>query len=432
MAWKIKVGKKLPGPKSARILEKMKKLDGGYGMPFPLVMSKQGEGAYLKDLDGNVFLDFASHIASSPLGYNHPEMRIVTEDICRSVYPLKVAAPDYVIKEHLDLLEELLTITPKGMDAAFFINSGAEAVENAMKICYKKEKKAKVGIGFEGAFHGRTLGALSLTNSKKIYSQDFPMLPMFRLPFTDKASDVLERIVLEEVDASNIAFVMMEPIQGEGGYNIPSKQMVQGIRRITKRNRIPLIMDEVQAGMGRTGKWWAHEHFDIKPDVMTAAKALQVGATIASKSMFPNQPGVISSTWGGGQLVDLVAGLQTIKIIKKEKLLQHNEKMGAYIKKVLEDMQTRHPEITNIRGIGLMMAFDMPSKDARDKLVAESVRRGLLILGAGKQGVRLIPPYIITEEDANAAMRVIEESLVQIWEHPKRITRAERYSEVSV
>ncbi|MBS3117264.1 aminotransferase class III-fold pyridoxal phosphate-dependent enzyme [Candidatus Woesearchaeota archaeon] len=402
--------KQVPGKKAKIILRRFKTLNGGWSFPYPFIHSRKGDGCYFYDIDGNVFLDFGSQIASNPLGYNHHElMKTIKEHTGRS--PIKYAGQDFVIKEHLDLLEELTKITPKGLNAAFFINSGAEAVENAIKICLRRRPGAKVGISFESAFHGRTLGALSLTNSKAVQKKNFFTFPIHRLPFHIEAGEKLKRIIEEEGGPDNVGFVVLEPIQGEGGYHVPEKQMVKDIRNITKKYKIPFIVDEVQAGMGRTGKWWAHEHFSISPDVMTSAKALQVGAAIARRTYFP-EAGAISSTWGGGSILDLALGTAIIRIIKKERLLSHITKMGVYLREQLIELQSKAP-IFNIRGFGLMQAFDVQSLQQRNNLIIECLRRGLVLLGCGKRGVRLIPPYIITEREIDQAIEIIKLSVLR-------------------
>jgi len=322
---------KLPGPKSQIIINKLKKLNIAHSDPYPYVHSRKGSGCYFKDIDNNIFLDFACQIASNPLGYNHKELNKVIKKY--KVHPIKYAGQDFNVKEHSDLLEELMTIVPKSLQKAFLVNSGAEAVENCLKLAMRKQKKAKFGISFQDDFHGRTLGALSFTHSKPIQKQNFFSLPNKTLPFSVAALDKLKKIIRQH-GSSSVGFVLMEAIQGEGGYNVAPKDLIQGIRKITKSHNIPFIIDEVQAGMGRTGKWWAHQHFNIQPDLMSSAKALQVGAAVANKK-FSLAPGSISSTWGGGHTLDLSIGLKTIQIIKKRKLLSNITKRGSYLTKNL-------------------------------------------------------------------------------------------------
>jgi 4-aminobutyrate aminotransferase len=305
------------------------------------------------------------------------------------------------------MIEKLLSISPKNMDAAFLINSGAEAVENAAKICMRKRPGSKFGISFQGGFHGRTLGALSLTNSNKVQKKGYLRLPYLRLPFDDDAGEILERMLRIEASADEIAFIILEHVQGEGGYNVAPKKMVADVRRIAKANGIPYIADEVQCGMGRTGKWWAFENYGIVPDVFTSAKALQVAAVVSEKSMFPNDPGAISSTWGGGHIIDLAMGMKTIEVIRRDKLLESNARLGkSMLRRLVEIPGTRNP-----RGLGLMLACDLPNPDFRDDVVAECATRGLLVLGCGRMGIRVIPPYVTKEEEAMEGLEIIEDSI---------------------
>ncbi len=396
----------LPGLKSSKILDKLKKLNVGYSHPFPFVHSGEGDGCYFRDIDGNLFLDFASQIASNPLGYADSELREVMRDSAKYP-PLKYAGQDFTVAKHVELLEELFTITPKELNTAILVNSGAEAVENCIKIALRKQQNAKFGVAFLGAFHGRTLGALSCTSSNPIYKKNFLFVPTKHLPFNEAALDYLDRIIDEVSHPSEIGFVIIEPIQGEGGYNVAPDKLMRGLRKITKQNNIPLIVDEVQSGMGRTGKWWCVEHYGFTPDIMSAAKALQVGAAITKKAWTP-EPGSLSSTWGGGHVLDLAMGIKTIQIIKKRKLLNNVVKMGDYLMK-----QLRESKLENVRGKGLMLAFDMPSRDARNNFIIECLRNGLLLIGCGERGVRVIPPYIVTQEEIDKAIRIIQKAALK-------------------
>lgn len=401
----IKLKTSIPGPKSSRILGKLEKKNGGWGVPYPLVFAKgKGKGVYCGDIDGNVFLDFACQIASNPLGYNHPGLVGVVKKYAK-YHPVKYAGQDFTVEGHLELIEELISISPKGMNAAFIVNSGAEAVENAIKICMRRRPKKKFSVSVSGAFHGRTLGALSLHHSNPLHRKGYVLEPNIEIPFGESAGEALDKIINKH-GAGAVSFVILEHMQGEGGYRIPPMKMVKGLRRITKKHGIPYIADEVQAGMGRTGRWWAFEHYGIKPDVFSSAKALQVGACVANKNMFPKEAGAISSTWGGGPIIDMALGVKTIEIIKKEKLLERNRKMGDYIMKNLNDL-----DLEEVRGGGLMIAFDLPNKKTRDNVIVECVREGLLVLGTGEKSIRVIPPYIIREEEADEGLAVIEKAV---------------------
>lgn len=281
-----------------------------------------------------------------------------------------------------------------------------------MKLALRKQKQAKYCISFEENFHGRTLGALSLTNSKAIQKKNFFSIPVKRLPFNERAIEKLERIFSQESSPSEIGFIIIEPIQGEAGYNIPSKKLVKDISKIAQNKNIPLISDEVQTGLGRTGLWWAIQNFNVKPDIISSAKALQVGATIANRNLFP-EPGSISSTWGGGHVLDLAIGTQIIKTIKKRKLLNNINKQGNYIKKGLLELENKNL-ISKTRGLGLMIAFDLPTKSIRNNFIIESLKNGLVLLGCGEKSIRVIPPYTVSRQEIDEALDIINLSLHNI------------------
>ena len=386
----------VPGPKSKKIIDELRHLNGGFFSVFPFVHAHKGQGCYFTDIDGNVFLDFASQVAANPLGYNHPAHLAVLQHYTKT--PIKYAGQDFPIPEHLALLKSLLRTAPLHNPAAFLSNSGAEAVENALKIALHNQPRARYGVSFMSAFHGRSLGALSCTDTKAVYKKDFWTFPMQRLPFSADAPVALERLITQEGDPSNIGFVIVEPVQGEGGYRIADPSWLKKVRRLCSKHHIPFIADEVQSGMGRTGKWWAFEHMDLVPDIFSAAKALHVGATVASRRAFP-ESGAISCTWGGGHALDLAMGVATLATIQKEKLLAHNTKMGMYLLHGLQELTRHAPLLTSPRGLGLMVAFDLPSTKVRNDVVMQLLKSGVLVLGCGPQSIRVIPPYIVTEKE---------------------------------
>lgn len=399
----IKINTEIPGPKSLKITEHLRNVNGAWAVPFPFVHSFKGEGVYCEDIDGNRFLDFGSQIATNPFGYNHSEMLDVVKKYSAR-HPLKYAGQDFIVPEHGQLLDELISISPKGMDAGFLVNSGAEAVENAIKLCMHHRPGMKFSASFDGAFHGRTLGALSLHHSKAVHRHGYLLESNHELPFDDSASEVLHNLIAQ-YGKESIGFVILEHLQGEGGYRIPSSVMVKKLFTLTRKYNIPYIADEVQAGMGRTGKWWSFEHYGIKPDVFSVAKALQVGAVIAPKKDFPPEHGSISSTWGGGGVLDMALGMKTIEIIKRDNLIVRNTKMGNKITSGLRKIDS----IDNVRGRGLMIGFDLPDSGTRDTFVIEALRKGLIVLGAGDHSIRVIPPYIIDQKEIDEGLRVIEE-----------------------
>ena len=276
-----------PGPAAKRIIDVVKRNCYDSTFTYPLVIA-DGNGSFLHDIDGNSFLDFTSNIGSCPLGYSHPEiMEVLAEQSKSGAH--KIAGQDFYCKEHAELSERVASIIPHGFKT-FFINSGAEAVENAIKIAYRKMSTTTPstlpGVSCVNAFHGRTLGALSFTFSKPVQKKGYPQLPVLRIKFctsdSDPEIDGAEKLLAE----NRVAFILSEVVQGEGGYNIASTQFVQNLRRCADKYGVPLILDEVQSGMGRTGKWWAFEHHGVRPDIMSAAKALQVGMA-ASRQQGP-------------------------------------------------------------------------------------------------------------------------------------------------
>jgi 4-aminobutyrate aminotransferase len=417
MQWKANVQTSLPGPASSRILKELKKRNGGYGITHECVHSGEGHGSYFVDIDGNTFLDFASQVASNPLGYNHPKLINVYKQYT-DLSPVKYGGQDFTVAEHLEMIEKIVKITPKKFDAAFLCNSGAEANENSIKIAMRKRKETKFGISFTNGWHGRTIGALSLTNSKSVHNKFYLKIPAKRLPFTERAGEELERIVRSEADPSEIGFVILECIQGEGGYHVAPQAMVKNIRKKCNQYGIPLIIDEVQSGMGRTGKWWSFEHYNIEPDIMSSAKALQVGACISNKRMFP-EPGAISSTWGGGHIVDLAVGMSIIDEIKKKKLLKNASQKGKEIQKRLLELEEQ-TNIEKVRGIGLMQAFDLENHQKREWLRKECFKKGLIILGCNVNTIRIIPALNVNEKELNEGMTIIEEAArkmrQKVWE----------------
>lgn len=409
---KVNLKTKIPGPKSAAILKKMQQKNGAFNIDHWYVHSGEGKGSHFSDIDGNTFLDFAAQIASNPLGYNNATLMKVLQKYSTHT-PIKFGGQDFIIPQHLEMLEELLSIVPKPLNAAFLINSGAEANENALKIACHKRPTAKIGISFYNGWHGRTTGALSLTNSRSVQVRHFLRLPMRHISYSEQGPIELEELIKREFAADEIGFVIMEGVQGEGGYIPASTPLVKGIRKITKAEGIPLIFDEVQAGMGRTGRWWTYQHHGIEPDIQTSAKMLQVAATIANKKWFPPEKSAISSTWGGGQLLDLAMGIAVIKEIKKKKLLKNATRMGNEIHKRLLELHVETNKIHHPRGLGLMQAFDLDDPKTRNHVQQKLFQKGLIALGCGWQGMRISPSLNITKDEVTEGMDIIEETIKQ-------------------
>lgn len=392
---------------SSQIVNKMKKLTYDSTFTYPLVI-KNGYGSFLEDIDGKKYLDFTSNIASCPLGYSHPEILKILKKYS-NIGAHKISGQDFYCKEHLEIARKVISISNKKFKA-FFINSGAEAVENAIKLAYRKYGPLP-GISCINSFHGRTLGALSLTYSKDIQKTNFPEFPVKRIKFCttneDSEIDKIEILCKE----NKIAFVITEIIQGEGGVNIAGKRFLSKMYSTTRKYKIPLIIDEVQSGIGRTGKWWAYEHYDIRPDIITIGKALQVGAVLFDKYLEPDRKGVLSSTWGGGSRIDLAIGAKTIEIIKKEKIIENVEKMSKILRKGLNELCEEFDSIFEVRGLGLMIGIEFNDVKKRDSIIDKWFNEGLLVLPAGFKSIRILPPLIISNEEINHGLELMRKGL---------------------
>ena len=399
---------KIPGPRAARIVKEFKKIAYDSTFTYPLVI-KTGRGCIIEDIDGIEFLDFTSNIGSCPLGYSHPEILEVIKDYSskdKGVH--KIAGQDFYCEEHFKIACKLLSISKKN-SKVFFINSGAEAVENAIKIAYKKMGPLP-GISCISDFHGRTLGALSFTLSKEVQKTNFPELPVKRIKFCTDDSDPQINQLESLLKEYKVAFILTEIIQGEGGLNVASKLFIQHIRKLADEYKVPLIFDEVQSGMGRTGKWWVYEHYGVEPDIMTVAKALQVGATVYDKKYEPTESAVLSSTWGGGSRIDMAIGTKIIEIILSNHLLSNSQKIGDKLLKNFVDIVGINGLI-DARGIGLMIGLEFDTKTTRDVIVNRLFKKGLLVLPAGMKSIRIMPPLIINEEEAAKGVSLINDTI---------------------
>ncbi len=398
------------GKKSLSIVKKIHKLAYNSTFVYPLVI-KSGQGCYLEDVDGKQYLDFTSNIASCPLGYNHPELN---ESIKRygNIGVHKIAGQDFYCEEHWELAEKLLSISNSN-SKVFFVNSGAEAVENAIKLAYRLNGPLP-GISCINAFHGRTLGALTFTFSKNVQKVNFPELPVKRIKFCISDDDPQIDSIKEIATEYKVSFILIELIQGEGGVNVASKKFVSNLHKTSIKYDLPLIIDEVQTGLGRTGKWWTYQHYGIKPAIVTIAKALQLGAVVFDKKFEPSKPGVLSSTWGGGSRIDMAIGRKTIDIIYKEKLLEKVNKSGTFLKKCLKDLEHKDTKIREVRGLGLMIGVEFHKKDIRNKIIKKLFKNKLLVLPSGEKTIRILPPLIITDAEISKGMAIFEKVLKEV------------------
>ncbi|ELZ04996.1 class III aminotransferase [Natrialba chahannaoensis JCM 10990] len=391
-----------------------------YSHEFVWDITREADGPFVTDVDGNVLLDFTCHIGAAPLGYNNEKL---TEKLHEFdlVEPMKIAGQDMYFgagptPEESDvpgsshLMDKLTDLSSQyDMDTVFLSNSGAEAMENAMKISHDYRAPAKYGVAFEGSFHGRTFGTLSITKSKEVYTRHYPQVSGIEtVPFcADRGCDAdscdcgffagetsqLRRMLAPEggrINPDEIAFLTLEPIQGVGGYRFPSEAFMQEVAAVTDEYDIPLVVDEIQAGIGRTGEIWASDHYPIEPDVIASAKALRVGATISRSDIFPSEKNRVGSTFGGGDLLGSMMGTFTLEAIEEHGLLENATRRGKQAKELLRDDTPDY--VDDVRGKGLMLAVEFDTAERRNAVVNAALERGLLTLGCGKKTIRLLPP----------------------------------------
>jgi 4-aminobutyrate aminotransferase len=410
-----------------------------YSHEFVWDITREADGPFVTDVDGNVLLDFTCHIGAAPLGYNNEKLLDPLREF-DLVEPMKIAGQDMyygagptpeesAVPGSSHLMEKLVDVSSQyGMDTVFLSNSGAEAVENAMKITNDYRAPAKYGVAFAGSFHGRTFGTLSVTKSKEVYTRHYPQISGIEtVPFcADRACDAgtcdcgfftnpgsqLRNSLSPEgghVNPDEIAFLILEPIQGVGGYRFPSDAFMQEIADVTEEYDILLVVDEIQSGIGRTGKIWASDHYPIEPDVISAAKALRVGATISRSEIFPSEKNRLGSTFGGGDLLGSMMGALTLEAIDKYDLLDNAVRRGEQAKELLRDDTPDH--VLDVRGKGLMLAVEFDTADRRNAVVKESLRRGLLTLGCGKKTIRLLPPLDSSEREIELGVGLFCEAI---------------------
>ncbi|MDE1862282.1 MAG: aminotransferase class III-fold pyridoxal phosphate-dependent enzyme [Thaumarchaeota archaeon] len=397
---------KIPGPNARKIISRMRRYAYDSTFMYPLVIAN-GHDCTIEDLDGNRFLDFTSNIGACPLGYSHPDVLEVLAEYSTSGTH-KIAGQDFYSKEHAEFVVELASILPRRFKV-FLINSGAEAVENAIKIAYRRMGPLP-GVSCHGAFHGRTLGALTFTSSKPVHKYNFPELPVIRIKFCTSDSDAEVDAVEPLLKENKVAFILTETVQGEGGYNVASKKFIGALRRSATKYGVPLILDEVQSGVGHTGRWWAFEHYGVEPDIMSAAKALQVGATAYRRELEPRDRSALSSTWGGGSRIDMAVGARTIRVIRRDRLLDNATRMGGILRKGLREFVGKKG-VSDVRGLGLMIGLEFETRQRREKKIAELFRAGLLTLGAGQKALRIIPPLVITREEVEQGLEILSSVL---------------------
>jgi len=417
----------LPGPLAAELVARDSRVfSTSMTRVYPLVIAS-GQGLWVTDPDGNQFLDFTAGIAVAATGHAHP--RVVSAIKTQAESFLHMAGTDFYYEVAIRLAERLAKAAPIESSSArvFLCNSGTEAVEGAMKLARWATRRPNF-LAFYGAFHGRTLGSLSLTASKYIQRAGFaPLLPgVHHVPYpaADDTSRTTEETFrrIDEIFATvaapdSFAAVFVEPIQGEGGYVVPPDDFLPRLREVTRRHGILLVLDEIQSGMGRTGRMFAAEHYGVRGDIVTVAKGiasgLPLGAFIASAEIMTWPPGTHGSTFGGNP-VACAAALATLDLLE-EGLVENAASMGSILLRGLHQLKTKYPSlVTDARGKGLMAAIELDRPKMNDALVQAAFRRGLLLLTAGKKAVRLSPPLTVSEEEIGVALEILDASLEEL------------------
>ncbi len=443
----------LPGPEARRIVEQDDRyISPSYTRSYPMV-AKRGRGLRVEDVDGNTFLDFAAGIAVTSTGHCHPEVVAAIREQAGEL--IHMSGTDFYYEGMVTLAERLSGIAPMpGPHRFYYGNSGAEAVECALKIARYHTGRQHI-IAFFGAFHGRTMGALSLTGSKPQQKRRFsPLVPgvtHVRYPYAYRgcsggpqaeeafalgcARYIEEKLFKTTLAPEEVAAIFVEPIQGEGGYVVAPTIFMQELRKICDKHGILLVADEVQSGAGRTGKWWAIEHTGVQPDIVCMAKGIAsgmpLGVCMTRAEIMDWKPGSHASTFGGNP-VAIAAALATIDILEREGIA-NAASVGAGMLERLKTWVARHPIVGDVRGRGLMIGIeivkDQQTREVagawRDRIVELAFERGLLILGCGETSIRLAPPLIVNEHEASIALDILEECVTQVQSEGPGLPQAE-------
>ncbi len=427
----------LPGPKAKAIIERDRMvISPSYSRDYPFVMDF-GKGTEVWDVDGNRFLDFAAGIAVASTGHSHPKVVKSIQDQAEKFIHI---SSDYYHQKWVALGEKLNMIAPFQEDAlSFMTNSGTESVEAAIKLARHYTGRTQF-IGFLGGFHGRTMGSLAFTASKPRYHEGFyPLMNgVTHVPYPDPYRPVLQslpgepygetviRYIENQIFAKvlphrDVAGILVETIQGEGGYVIPAPGFFPALRELCDRYQILLIVDEVQSGMGRTGKWWAIEQFGVEPDIVCVGKGIAsgvpLGAIIARKSLMNWTKGTHGNTFGGNPIA-CAAALATIELIENE-YMDNSTEVGEYTLDALHEIKTRHPSIGDVRGIGLMIGVEFvkdrqtrePDDELRDRIIHQAFEGRLLLLGCGTSAIRIAPPLNISRTEIDEGLKIFEEAI---------------------
>ncbi len=409
----------LPGPRARKILERDRKvITPAYTRGYPLVIER-GEGSFVWDPDGNRFLDFTAGVAVNALGHAHPAVvRAIAEQARKFIH---MAGTDFYYEVMVAFTEKLCSLAPgRHPKQAFLANSGTEAIEAAMKLARWATRRPRF-IAFYGCFHGRSMGSLSLTASKAIQRRHFaPLLPdVSHAPYGDL--DFIEKYLFRKTTPpEDVAAIFVEAIQGEGGYNVAPKEFLPGLRDLCDRHGILLVADEIQSGLGRTGKWWAVDHWGVVPDILCCAKpvggGLPLGAMVARADLQKWPSGAHANTFGGNALA-CAAGLKTIELIE-DGLLANARRMGDHLTGRLRSLVPEFPHVGPPHGLGLMQAIDILKGrngsldgERRNRIVNACFEKGLLLLGCGEGALRFLPALNVEKGHVDAAVEVLRSAL---------------------
>lgn len=423
----------LPGPKAAALLERDQRYTSpSYTRVYPLVVER-GSGAVIQDVDGNLFLDFTAGIAVTASGHCHPKVVAAIQDQASKL--IHMSGTDFYYQPQIDLAQRLAESVPgKSQQRIFFTNSGAEAVEAGLKLARWHTHRPKA-IAFLGAFHGRTYGGMSLSGSKLVHRRGFsPLVPDIHHAVYPRGCTIChdaagcvcvkqieETLFKRTAPPDEVAAIFVEPIQGEGGYHVPPPGFLPALRELCDRYSILLVVDEVQSGMGRTGKLYAFEHWGIQPDIICLAKGIAsgmpLGAIIARQEVMDWPPGSHASTFGGNP-VSCRAAMATLDLLH-DSYMANATARGAQLKEGLHELREKHRVIGDVRGLGLMVAMDITrgtdrqgfNPALRDEIIQAAFRRGLLLLGCGESAVRFCPPLCVTASQVDVALEILDSVL---------------------
>jgi 4-aminobutyrate aminotransferase len=420
----------LPGPRAQELLARdAQVVSPSYTRIYPLVVER-GSGAVIEDVDGNLFLDFTAGIAVTSTGHCHPHVVAAIQDQAAKL--IHMSGTDFYYAPQIDLAQRLAETAPgTSPKRVFFTNSGAEALEAALKLARWHTGRSRA-VAFLGAFHGRTYGAMSLSGSKLVHRRGFsPLVPdIHHVPYPRGAElrntlgagrrfveQIEETVLHRTAPPDEVAAIFVEPIQGESGYQVPPGDFLPALRELCDRHGMLLVADEVQSGMGRTGKLWAVEHWGVEPDIVCTAKGIAsgmpLGAIIAKDEVMDWPSGSHASTFGGNP-VSCRAALATLDLLEGGYTANAAQR-GEQLRQGLVKLQRLHREIGDVRGLGLMVAMDIvqendretPDPALRDQLVQSAFRQGLLLLGAGESAIRFCPPLCVSADQVDTALRIL-------------------------